>query len=62
MYKYIQVNKKFLYDDINNTILLYLLPDKSIYKNIYDNCLIELKLRRIFGLTFDKHSNIIINF
>ena len=62
MYKYIQFNKNFLYPDLNNIILQYLLPDKSIYKNMYENCLIELKLRFIFGLIFDKQSSIVINF
>jgi hypothetical protein len=62
MYKYIQFNKNFLYDDINNIILSYLMPDKNIYRNIYENCLIELKLRLIFGLIFDKNSKLVINF
>ena len=62
MYKYIQRNKNFLYPDLNSIILLYLNVDKNIYRNIYDNCLIELKLRFIFGLIFDKQSSIVINF
>ena len=62
MYKYIQRNKNFLYPDLNSIILLYLNVDKNIYRNIYDNCLIELKLRLIFGLIFDKNSKLVINF
>ena len=62
MYKYLQKNKNFLYDDINNLILSYLLPDRNKIKNTYENCLIEFKLRFIFNLIFDKNSSIVINF
>ena len=62
MYKYLQRNKNFLYPDLNNIILLYLNVDKNKFKKIFDNCLIELKLRLIFGLIFDKKSRLVINF
>lgn len=61
MYRYIQSNKKFLYNDINDIILSYLASDVGHNRHIYNNCLLEMKVRRVFGILFDKNSRIIIN-
>ena len=61
MYLYIQNNKNFLYADINNIILSYLGSDVDDNKHIFNNCLLEMKIRRIFDIIFDRNSRIIIN-